>query len=170
MAGILRVDQANVDYIYAKTAGGKTYIPGHVIQVVQYQYTSSFSTSSSSFVDVTNFQATITPTSTNSKVLVTLSTSGTHIGTQSQGEYRILRNGSDFAGIAGSRMWTSDGYYGSTTTNDAVSIFLDSPASTSALTYKLQIRNRHSQTMTIGIDWNGDVAGLHTIILQEIAQ
>ena len=33
MAGILRVDQANVDYIYAKTAGGATYIPGHIIQV-----------------------------------------------------------------------------------------------------------------------------------------
>ena len=30
MAGILRVDQANVDYIYAKTAGGKTYIPGQI--------------------------------------------------------------------------------------------------------------------------------------------
>jgi hypothetical protein len=33
MPGILRVDQANVDYIYAKTSGGTTYIPGHIIQV-----------------------------------------------------------------------------------------------------------------------------------------
>ena len=33
MAGILRVDQANVDFIYAKTSGGSVYIPGHIIQV-----------------------------------------------------------------------------------------------------------------------------------------
>mgnify|MGYP003350229725 CR=1 FL=1 len=33
MAGILRVDQANVDFIYSKTAGRGVYIPGYIIQV-----------------------------------------------------------------------------------------------------------------------------------------
>lgn len=33
MPGILRVDQANVDYIYAKTAGGGVYVSGHVLQM-----------------------------------------------------------------------------------------------------------------------------------------
>jgi hypothetical protein len=40
---------------------------GGIIQVVQTQYTSSFDTSSSTFVDVTNFTATITPRSTVTK-------------------------------------------------------------------------------------------------------
>ncbi len=33
MPGILRVDQANVDYIYAKSSGAGVYIPGHILQV-----------------------------------------------------------------------------------------------------------------------------------------
>lgn len=37
MPGILRVDQANVDYIYAKTGGAGVYIPGHIVQLVNYQ-------------------------------------------------------------------------------------------------------------------------------------
>lgn len=142
---------------------------GGVVQTVQTQYTSSFNTSSSTFVDVTNFTATITPRSSSNKILIILSTSGTHIGSASQGEYRILRGATDPASIAGGRMWTSDGYYGSTTTSDAVCMFLDSPATTSATTYKLQIRNRMSLSMTVGIDWNGEVAGLHTLTLMEVS-
>jgi hypothetical protein len=142
---------------------------GGIIQVVQTQYTSSFNTSSSTFVDVTNFTATITPRSTSNKILIHLSTSGTHIGSASQGEYRILRGSTDPASITGGRMWTSDGYYGSTTTSDAVCTFLDSPATTSATTYKLQIRNRMSLSMTVGIDWNSELAGLHTLTLMEVS-
>lgn len=141
---------------------------GAVLQVVQYQYTSFFSTSSSSFVDVTSFAATITPTSATSRILIQLSTSALHSST-GQGEYRITRNGSDPASIAGGRMWNSDGYYGNGTVNDVASIFLDSPNTTSSLTYQLQTRNRHSTSMIIGKDWNGDVGGVHTIILMEIA-
>ena len=141
---------------------------GKILQVVQAQYTSSFSTSSSTFVDVTNFNATITPSSSSSKVLIHLSTSAYHNPT-SQGEYRILRGATDPASIAGGRMWTSDGYYGSGTVNDAVCMFLDSPATTSATTYKLQIRNRHSSSMTVGVDWNNDLAGVHTLILMEVS-
>lgn len=141
---------------------------GSVLQVVSAQLTPDFNTSSSSFVDVTGFNASITPQSTSSKVLVICSTSGLHTSL-GQGEYRVLRDGVDPASIAGGRMWTSDGYYGSGTVNDAHMTFLDSPSSTSALTYKLQIRNRHGASMTIGKDWNADLAGLHTITLMEIA-
>ena len=141
---------------------------GGIVQTVQTQYTSSFSTSSNTFVDVTNFTSTITPRSSSNKILIILSTSGYHISI-GQGEYRILRGATDPASIAGGRMWTSDGYYGSGTVNDAVCMFLDSPATTSATTYKLQIRNRHSSSMTVGVDWNNDLAGVHTLILMEVS-
>ena len=66
-------------------------------------------------------------------------------------------------------IFSANGYYGSTTTSDAVCTFLDSPATTSATTYKLQIRNRMSLSMTVGIDWNSDLAGLHTLTLMEVS-
>jgi hypothetical protein len=141
---------------------------GSVIQVVSAQIVPDFSTSSSSFVDVTGFNASITPRATSSKILVVVSTSSYH-GTLGQDEYRVLRNGTDPAGITSGRMWTSGGYYGSGTVQDAHMTFLDSPASTSALTYKLQVRNRQGASMTVGRDWNDDLGGLHTITLMEIA-
>lgn len=141
---------------------------GGIIQTVQTQYTSSFNTSSSSFVDVTNFSASITPRSASNKILITLTTNAHHPGL-GQGEYRILRGGVDPASISSGRMWTSDGYYGSGTNQDAVCMFLDSPATTSSITYQLQIRNRHGASMTIGVDWNNEAGGLHTLILMEVS-
>ena len=143
---------------------------GSVIQVVSAQIVPDFSTSSNTFVDVTGFQASIKPLSASSKILVVVSTTALHnTGSPSQGEYRVLRNGVDPASITGGRMWQSDGYYGNGTNSDAHMTFLDSPASTSSLTYKLQIRNRHSISMTIGRDWNSEIGGCHTITLMEIS-
>jgi len=142
-----------------------------VIQAVVGSFTgNSFSTTSSSFVSVTGFSATITPQSTTSKILVMLTTSSCHVSTTSQGEYRVLRNGSDPAMGSSGYMWTSDGYYGSTTVQDAATTYLDSPSSTSALTYQVQIRNRQGNTMVVGEDWNGNTpAGVHTLVLLEIS-
>jgi hypothetical protein len=158
-------DEAGTVLTSASTAN---FPAGSVIQVVSAQLVPNFNTSSSSFVDVTGFNASITPQSTSSKVLVICSTSSLH-PSLGQGEYRVLRDGVDPASIAGGRMWTSDGYYGANTVNDAHMTFLDSPSSTSALTYKLQIRNRNGVSMTIGKDWGDNLAGLHTITLMEIA-
>ena len=62
MAGILRVDQANVDYIYSKTSGGTTYIPGHIIQVVNTYYTTPTSVSmtgtTTNYTDIPGITAT----------------------------------------------------------------------------------------------------------------
>lgn len=141
---------------------------GAVLQVVSVQLTPDFTTTSTTFVDVTGFQASITPSSASSKVLLIVSTSGYHLST-TQGEYRMLRNGVDPAGITSGRMWTSDGYYGSGTVNDVHMTFLDSPASTSAVTYKLQVLSRQGVSLTVGRDFSNAVAGLHTITMMEIA-
>lgn len=142
---------------------------GSVLQVLQYRFASTFSTSSTSFVDVTGFEVTITPSSSANKILVQVHLDAFHPSVL-QDEYRVLRNGSDPASISGGRLWFSTGYYGSGTTASGSTAFLDSPASTSALTYKLQARSRHGTSTVIGQDWNGDTpAGCHTLTLMEIA-
>ena len=75
-AGNLVANRANVDVIYPKTTGGITYIPGHIIQVVNtYLTTPTSQTMTSGYTnynDISGFAATITPRSTNSKIYITV--------------------------------------------------------------------------------------------------
>ena len=98
MAGILRVDQANVDYIYAKTAGGKVYVPGHVIQVQSTTKTDTFSSSSGSWVDVTGLTVSITPTYSTSKILLYVCIAAVNVS--STGSCARLLRGSTTINIA----------------------------------------------------------------------
>ena len=62
--GTLTVDNLNL-----KGSGSVSSV-GRILQVVQTSKTDDFSTTSTSYTDVTGFSATITPSSTSSKVLV----------------------------------------------------------------------------------------------------
>jgi hypothetical protein len=114
-------------------------------QVVTATTSSGTATAGSGWVDVTGLSVTITPTSASSKILIvssfgTISSSG---GSSSYfaGFVQLVRTSTslqtEFVG----------GYYpGGATTNtasyDAYSIqYIDSPATTSATTYKMQINN-----------------------------
>ena len=60
-----------VDTINEKTSGNGVAIPGHVIQVKQTVLADTFSTAiGPNFAEITDFRTLITPTSTNSKILV----------------------------------------------------------------------------------------------------
>ena len=110
-------------------------VGGKVLQVVTYQDTSQRSTTSTSFVDVPSFQATITPSSVSNKILLLLSSSTGNNSTQ-ETIFNIQRNGSNLANPQGFSY-----AYGNTFTYQHIHIsYLDSPSSTSALTYKLQFR------------------------------
>ena len=142
---------------------------GTVLQVKQVKLSSVFESGSTSFVD-TGLSVTITPSSTNSKILVSYHLTPFHTGTTFQGEYKVLRGSTDPASISGGRMWSSDGYYSSATVESTTCQYLDSPSSTSALTYKIQFRTRHSGgTVRLGRDWNNDDAGINSITVMEIA-
>jgi len=113
---------------------------GKVLQVVNAIYSTGASNSTNTFAD-TGLTATITPTSATSKVLVmvTMHVAKEGANTGSGVKTRILRNGTSIQ-----TMGNSDGYNGSTATNSIGAIalnYLDSPASTSALTYKTQFAN-----------------------------
>ena len=112
-------------------------------QVVSTAKTDTFSTTSTSSTDITGMSVSITPTSTSSKIYINASLS---ISTSGSVFYfcNLLRDSTEIClGDAdGSRdRVTTHGYnvYGPLNMGTSVS-FLDSPSTTSSVTYKFQLR------------------------------
>lgn len=123
-----------------------TATSGAVLQVVQTVKTDTFSTTSTSMTDITGLSVSITPKSTSSKVLVQAIVSAFMPATE-RGGFQIVR-GSTAIGIAdsaGSRTRTGFALGGPSYTNSVYDIYatgqtyLDSPATTSSTTYKIQM-------------------------------
>ena len=114
---------------------------GAVLQVVQTVKTDSFSTTSNSLVDITGFAATITPLSASSKVLVDVRLGGYESSTAAVIAFNLLRGSTSIAtgtagqGAAVTMAITINADRGESTGM----LFLDSPSTTSATTYKLQM-------------------------------
>ena len=110
---------------------------GKVLQVVSSTKTDTASTTSTSLVS-TGLEATITPASTSSKIYVVVTASNA-TGGDTGPYFQLYRDASVVSGAigdtSGSRGRTSQGalYTGGTTT---AFNYLDSPATTSATTYK----------------------------------
>jgi len=128
---------------------GSAQMPtGSVLQVVTGELTSHVQMATQSWQD-TGLSGTITPSSTSSKILITVSF-GKAQTTQSNGDHtysmRLLRNSSDsdLNGVAdGSRpraLFSQGGHsYNASHSMGGFSITgLDAPATTSAITYKVQ--------------------------------
>jgi hypothetical protein len=112
-------------------------IPGHVIQVVEGTITSNSATSSTSFV-ASNLSASITPSSTASQVLIVVNG---HMYAPSNNQFScdIYRNTTSITGKSGGFM---NAWYESTRGRFPVHCsLLDSPSTTSAVTYTLYIRS-----------------------------
>jgi hypothetical protein len=109
---------------------------GSVLQVVQGSTSTAMSSSTNTLVD-TGLTATITPKFATSKILVLVSQNGVAKATNNTyALLRLLRNGSIVQVFESQLCFTN-----SNTTNSASSStnYLDSPATTSATTYKTQI-------------------------------
>jgi len=151
---------------------------GKILQVVETTKTDTFSSSTAgSFTDITGMSATITPSSTSSKILVLLNINSDG-GNNSH--IRLVR-GSTAIGIgdaASSRSRVSGGAARNSTSannmaNNGIS-FLDSPSSTSATTYKVQFYLWSSESWYLNrsdSDGNDGYGGrsASTITLMEIA-
>ena len=140
---------------------------GSVIQVVSAVMSGGiFSTSSGSFVDV-GFSATITPTSATNTILILFNSGGvTRAGVSNEClRLRIVRGASTVVYGSSNLYFTSDAM----SFSDWPSSFqcVDSPATTSATTYKIQMETRlnNSCSMNTGAS-NGQSA---TLQLLEIA-
>ena len=130
-----------------KTAASriKTYVGGgKVLQVVSAIKTSVQTVSSADFTDISGLSVDITPAATSSKILVlahiTLS-SGNHGHTRCVRESTVIG-----AGVAASSRGAVSGYANSdgNSANVQPFVFLDSPSTTSEITYKFQLESNNS--------------------------
>lgn len=123
---------------WAAAAGG-----GKVLQVVNTTVAGSRTTTSTSFVDITGASATITPSSASSKILVLANAPATYVSTTGGTGYGFINTvrGSTQINNAMNGKYVSGGSGGTLTGNIYSSIAMvtyDSPATTSATTYKMQ--------------------------------
>tara|TARA_B100000424_G_scaffold218139_1_gene176416 strand:+ start:410 stop:928 length:519 start_codon:yes stop_codon:yes gene_type:complete len=119
---------------------------GGVIQVKSVTKTDPFTTASTSYVDVTGISVTITPTRSDSKIFVLLTSCGNTNGSKGYG--RLMRGSTAIAvGDAdGSKVQATFDMNNAGASNRGFSYvgqILDSPATTSATTYKLQVRHEN---------------------------
>jgi hypothetical protein len=129
---------------------------GNVLQVLQTVKTSYFTFSGGSWLDVTGLSVSITPSSASSKILVSFSASASQSATS--GIYgvnlRIVRDATTiYVGDAAGSSQQASAQSGSNNGNYAYPMngqYLDSPATTSAITYKIQTYGE-SGGATLGI-------------------
>jgi len=121
---------------------------GAVLQVVSTTKTDTFSTTTTgSWIDVTGLSVSITPTSSSSKIMIFARITGAGQAAVTRLQIRLVRDSTAISvgDASGSRLQVSGGelYYGgeNDTLSNSTAFFLDSPATTSSTTYKLQIRN-----------------------------
>ena len=138
-----------------------------IIQVpAQGFLTTNFSTTSQSYVS-TGLSATITPQSTTSKILVLTFATAVANGTNG-GAYAIYRNGSQVFNPSARDSSTSNYlWYGSNPYGNISLSYIDSPASTSALTYTLYASSYSGGS--VSLNYGGTVAGTASIIVLEIS-
>lgn len=120
-------------------------ISGAVRKVVSTTKTDTYTNASSGYNDITGLSASITPTLTSSKILVIAVVNGSvNTATDNGGQVKLLRDSTDIAvGAAAGSRTQAGAYLGVLNTNtmaSAVIVHVDSPATTSPVTYKLQGR------------------------------
>ena len=181
--------QINVNKIAARTgntitvnSGDVLQAPGHVLQVLSTTKTDSFDTSSTGPIDITGLSVAITPKFSTSKIFITFNV---HIvGFDSGTGLRLLRDSTNIAlaDASGSKaIMTAIGMYsnGASPSNysggSTNGSFLDSPATTSATTYKLQAQCLSTAGIVVNrtrynVDNGNASRGVSTITVMEIAQ
>lgn len=138
---------------WASPAGG-----GKVLQVIQTTKLNTFSTNSTSFTDITDLSVSITPASASNKVLVFAFTNGSTTGSTAM--INLVRDSTAIFQPSGSPALPSVANVtsGSSDRNVSATIsFLDSPSTTSATTYKVQIK-MESGTQTVYVNRRADSA------------
>jgi len=128
---------------------------GKILQVVTTEKTDTDSTTSTSFNDITGMSVAITPAATSSKILVFVNV---HAGwsTNYSASFSLVRDSTQiYLGDASSSRTRA--YYGGQTKENrqsftAGAVYVDSPSTTSATTYKVQWLVESGATLYINRD------------------
>jgi hypothetical protein len=156
---LAKATNTDMDFTWATPSTGK------IVQVVSANYSTSTTNTTTTYAD-TGLTATITPTSASNKILVMVAQNGLERSGTSNNQcmgIRLLRGATTVAQIATNQDFTGatlNHYFGG-----AAIDYMDSPATTSATTYKTQFnQNAGSGTVTVQID-----SSVSTMILMEVA-
>ena len=182
--GTMTVGNGDITGLAAGALPSTVIGAGAVLQVAQGFKTDTFSTASISLQDVSGLSVTLTPISSSSKFLIMVNL--TYVFTYFVGRVVLLRNSTEIgkADAAGSR--PLDFLYYSNSTNAATDgqwvregmNYLDSPATSSSITYKIQVSARiDGQGGTFYINRSKedrntpsyDGRGVSSIVVMEIA-
>jgi hypothetical protein len=166
----------SVDTIQGKTTAGTVAMPaGYIIQTLSTTKTDDFSMSAQSYADVTGLSVTITPKFNTSKILVRYVVYACN--PDSGSEFQVVRGSTAILNGTGTGTVASDtgiSYEQGTATMECVAHeFLDSPATTSATTYKIQVRRNAAGSggaAYVNRDVTGAAKSSSTITAMEIAQ
>ena len=131
---------------------------GSELQVVQADLASTFSTTNVAYQD-SGLSASITPSSASNKILVFLDGHGGQSDSGRSAFYNLVRNSTIIKEGDNLQIGTTG------STMPLLLIQLDSPSSTSSVTYKVQIRTDAVGTMSI----RSSVNQKSSLILMEIA-
>jgi hypothetical protein len=130
-----------------------------IMQVVSSAYATQAISSSATFAD-TGLTATITPSATTSKILVMVTQNGVIKNAGDAGNCVDLRL------VRGATTLVNTSQIGKTNTDllniigTASIIYLDSPATTSATTYKTQFANNAGTASGAFVQFNGDTSNI----------
>jgi hypothetical protein len=138
---------------------------GKILQVVQGLLTTQVATSTYNTFVTTGLTASITPTSSTSKILATVSGTGFTGASAVQGVFTLYRNSTNLSTYGFTTVYTS-----STSSQAGIAFsYLDSPATTSATSYTLYFMVTNSAGTVTFNSPSGYGQGTATIILQEVA-
>ena len=164
-------------YVYYTDPGGgsSSWIgavsrSGGILQVVSTTKNNPFATTSATFVDVTGLSATITPRSTSSKILVIAQV---HIQNDNGSGFwamNLVRDSTNLAQGTGGAVNDQTAYSQGVTSlfqSHVPIVNLDSPSTTSSVTYKIQV-NRSAAGNT-EVNGNSDSTAYSSITLMEVA-
>lgn len=143
---------------------------GQVLQVVNATYGTQFSSSSSTFAD-SGLTVSITPKFATSKILVTVNITGLLKDTNNAaGKAQIVRNSTAIYQFEGGSAYTGD--TSASACGGSGATYLDSPATTSATTYKVQFASTYNNVIAyMNAAFNGGASpSSSSITVMEIAQ
>jgi hypothetical protein len=143
---------------------------GKVLQVVQTVKTDGFSTTSTSHTDITGLSASITPSSTSSKILIIASIGHIDFSVAMAYGFQLVRDSTNLGqGTVAGKTPSTFGGTGNASRGRADSYtFLDSPSTNLSIDYKVQVR---VETGTCYINYRNSASYLTTsssITLMEI--
>jgi hypothetical protein len=182
LTGNLTVGQ-NIMATLTRTASDAWRITGNasagVLQVKSTAKTDTFTMSSATLADVTGLSVAITPSSTANKVLLTVHMTFSVDGALTGGQLAIFRDSTqialgDAAGSRPRRTLSRLGMHSTSVLNGVMSMmFLDSPATIAATTYKIQIASDQAQAIYVnrnGTDTDSSIypRGISTITVMEV--